>query len=107
VDCTKQVCDFDGNVRKLLDKLDIAGNLAVNTAGATSGMAQDVSCQGFTNLAGSKQNPIDLPRGDLLARDAVARWRAWLQPEMPSFEPIRFERIGLREDRYRRALPAR
>jgi hypothetical protein len=29
VDCTKQVCDFDGDVKKLIDKFEIAGNLAV------------------------------------------------------------------------------
>ena len=34
VDCKNQVCSFDGNVRKLLDKFEIADNLAVNSTGA-------------------------------------------------------------------------
>ena len=107
VDCTKQVCDFDGNVKKLLDKLDIAGNLAVNTTGATNGLAKAVSYPGFTNLSGTPEKPVDLPRADLLARDSSSRWRAWLQQEMPSFETIPFEKIGLQKDEYRRTLPAR
>ena len=107
VDCTKQVCDFDGNVKKLLDKLDIAENLAVNTTGATNGLAQAVPYQGFTNLSGTQEKPVDLPRADLLARDSFTRWQAWLQKELPSFEPIPFEKIGLQKDDYRRTLPAR
>ncbi len=43
----------------------------------------------------------------VLARDSASRWRAWLQKEMPSFETIPFEKIGLQKDEYRRTLPAR
>ena len=107
VDCTRQVCDFDGNVKKLLDKFEIAENLAVNTTGTTNGMAKAVQCSGFTNLSGTKKKPVDLPREDLLARASSSRWRAWLQKEMPSFETIPFEKIGLQKDEYRRTLPAR
>lgn len=107
VDCTQQVCDFDGNVKKLLDKFEIAENLAVNTTGTTIGMAKAVQCSGFTNLSGTQEKPVDLPREDLLARASSSRWRAWLQKEMPSFETIPFEKIGLQKDEYRRTLPAR
>jgi len=107
VDCTKQVCDFDSDVEKLLDKLDIAGNVAVNTTGATEGMAKAVLYHGFTNFAGSKEKHINLPREDLLEPGSFSRWRAWLQKETPSFETIPFEKIGLQQDEYRRTLPAR
>lgn len=107
VDCTKQVCDFDGNVKKLLDKFEITGNLAVNTTRATNGLAKPVTYPGFTNVSGSKEKPIELPRTGLLARDAASRWRAWLQKEMPSFETIPFEKIGLQKDEYRHTLPGR
>ena len=50
---------------------------------------------------------MDLPREDVLARGSSFRWRAWLQKEMPSFETIPFEKIGLQKDEYRRTLPAR
>ena len=30
VNCSKQVCSFDGNVKKLLDKLDLAENLGAH-----------------------------------------------------------------------------
>jgi len=107
VDCTKQVCDFDGNVRKLLDKFEIAGNLAVNTTGTATGVAKAVPYTGFTNLSGTREKPVELPREDLLARASSARWSAWLQQETPSFETIPFEKIGLQKDELRRTLPAR
>jgi len=107
VDCTSQVCDFDSNVKRLLDKFEIAENVAVNTTGTTNGMAKSVPFRGFTNLSGTKEKPVDLPREDVLARGSSFRWRAWLQKEMPSFETIPFEQIGLQKDEYRRTLPAR
>jgi len=107
VDCTSQVCDFDSNVKMLLDKFEIAENVAVNTTGTTNGMAKSVPFRGFTNLSGTKEKPVDLPREDVLARGSSFRWRAWLQKEMPSFETIPFEQIGLQKDEYRRTLPAR
>jgi hypothetical protein len=107
VDCTKQVCDFDGNVKMLLDKFEIIENVAVNTTGTTNGTATFVPFRGFTNLSGTKEKPVDLPREDMLARGSSFRWRAWLQKEMPSFETIPFEQIGLQKDEYRRTLPAR
>jgi hypothetical protein len=107
VDCTRQVCDFDGNVMKLLDKLDIADNLVVNTTGAAKGRAPAVHLKGFTNLSGTRDKPIDLRFDAPTAPGFASRWQAWLRKEQPSFETIPFEKIGLYTDRYRRGLPAR
>jgi hypothetical protein len=42
--------DFDANVKKLLDKFDIDGNLVVNTTGATNDVAKAVDYKGFAIL---------------------------------------------------------
>ncbi|MGD0896754.1 MAG: hypothetical protein ABR915_02890, partial [Thermoguttaceae bacterium] len=107
VNCTKQVCDFDGNVMKLLDKLEIADNLVVNTTGAAKGLAPAVQIKGFTNLSGTKEKPVNLPCECLTVQDFASRWRPWLEKAIPSWEPIPFDRIGLYQDAYRRTLPAR
>ncbi len=106
VDCTQQVCDFDGNVRKLLDQLEIADNLAVNTTAGT-GKAKPVQFKGFTNLAGTAEKPISLRFDSAAAQSVWPRWRAWLKKELPSFEEIPFEKIGLYTDSYRPTLPPR
>ncbi|MGA2616909.1 MAG: hypothetical protein ABSF26_04810 [Thermoguttaceae bacterium] len=100
VNCTKQACDFDDNVRKLLDKLDIADNLVVNTTGATNGLAAPVRIKGFINLSGTKEKPIDLPCDDLTVQSFASRWRPWLQKAVASLETIPFDRIGLYQDAY-------
>ena len=69
VDCTKQVCSFDGNVKKLLDKFEIADNLVVNTTGA----AKEAKFQGFANLAGTEQKPIDIPLEDGVTKESISR----------------------------------
>ncbi len=69
VDCTKQVCSFDGNVKKLLDKFEIADNLAVDTTGA----AKEAEFQGFANLAGTEQKPIDIPLEDGVTKESISR----------------------------------
>jgi len=107
VDCAKQVCDFDGNVKKLLDKFEIADNLAVNTAGATNGIAPAVDLKGFANLAGTPAEPVALGFADAAARDFTLGRNARLLKELPSFEKIPFGEIGLYKDEYRRRLPAR
>jgi hypothetical protein len=107
VDCTKQVCSFDGNVKKLLDKFEIADNLAVNTTGAVADMAKPVEFKGFANLAGTADKPIDLGLDDRAAPDFSVRWQTWIRKEIPSFETIPFENIGLYQDEYRRTLPPR
>ena len=107
VDCGRQVCDFDGNVRKLLDKLDIADNLAVNTTGAAKGVAPAVTFKGFKNLTGTRDKPIDLSADALTPQAFAARWNAWIQRAIPSFEAIPFDKIGLYTDAYRTTLPTR
>jgi hypothetical protein len=107
VDCTKQVCSFDGNVRKLLDKLEIADNLAVNTTGTTQGIAQPVEFKGFANLAGTADKPLAPGLGDVLTNGFPSDWQAWIQKEVPAFDPIPFENIGLYQDEFRKSVPAR
>jgi len=107
VDCTQRVCDFDGNVRKLLDKLEIAENLAVNTRGAASGVAKAVEYKGFVNLAGTAPEPVDLGFADPAAGNFALRPDARLRKELPAFEAIPVESIGLYQDEYRQRLPAR
>ncbi|NLF68311.1 MAG: hypothetical protein GX575_04565 [Candidatus Anammoximicrobium sp.] len=107
VNCAQQVCSFDGNVRKLLDKLELAENLAVNTTGAASGVAKPVEYKGFVNLAGTASAPIDLGFADPSAGNFALRPNARLQKELPSFEPIPFAAIGLYQDEYRHRLAER
>ena len=107
VDCAKQVCDFDGNVKKLLDKFEIADNLAVNTSGATNGIAKAVEVKGFANLTGSAEEPIELGFTDVKGGDFTLRRNARLLKELPAFEKIPFEKIGLFKDEYRRKLPVK
>ena len=107
VDCSKQICDFDGNVKKLLDKFEIADNLAVNTAGVTNGIAMAKDLKGFANLVGTAGSPVELGFAEVAAQDFMLRKNARLLKELPSFEKIPFDQIGLFKDDYRRKLPAR
>ncbi len=107
VDCTKQICDFDGNVKKLLEKFEIADNLAVNTTGATNGFVVTKDLKGFANLAGSAEAPVDLGFEDRAGQNFLLVKKARLLKELPAFEPIPFDRIGLYKDEYRRKLPAK
>lgn len=105
VDCGRQVCDFDGNVRKLLDKFEIADNLAVNTTGGRD-KAKPVEFKGFANLTGAPDKPIVL-RPDEAAGGFSSQWQAWIHKHVPTFETIPFEKIGLYRDEYRNSLPRR
>jgi hypothetical protein len=107
VDCSKKVCDFDGNVKKLLDKLEIADNLSVTTAGTTNRMDTSAAVKGFTNVSRSRTEPIALGFADFAAGDFARRQNARLRKELPVFEPIPFDKIGLFVDDYRQKLPAR
>ena len=107
MDCAQRVCDFDDEVKGLLGKLHIADNLAVNTKGATDGMAKPVEFAGFVNLAGSAAEPVDLGFVDPDAGDFGLRPGARLREAVPAFESIPFETIGLLLDEYRREIPAR
>ncbi len=105
VACTKQVCDFDGKLKKLLDQLQIEGNLAVNATGTSAGMAKAVSFKGFANLAGSIDKPIALRFDVSKAQIIWPNWRAWLKKAIPEFQEIPFEKIGLYQDAHRPMLP--
>jgi hypothetical protein len=106
VDCTKQLCSLDGNVKKLLDKLDIAENLAVNSGG-TSNVVMARDLKGFRDLAGSPAAPVDLGFKNRAGGDfSVSPGASWLKTEL-AFKPIPAERIGLLVDEYRRQLPGR
>lgn len=107
VNCAKQVCSFDGNVKKLLDKFDIADNLVVNTTGASDEMAKDVEFKGFRNISGTKDKPIQFAFDGTLTSPASAQCLAWIQKQIPSFEPIPFDNIGLYKDDFRSTLPSR
>ncbi|HOW63735.1 MAG TPA: right-handed parallel beta-helix repeat-containing protein [Candidatus Paceibacterota bacterium] len=107
VDCAKKVCDFDGNVRKLLDKLEITDNLAVNTTGATNRGPLSDRIKGFKYLSGSMDAPVALGFADVAAGDFSLDKNARLLKELPAFEPIPFDSIGLFRDDYRRKLPVR
>ncbi|OGV67941.1 MAG: hypothetical protein A2283_12265 [Lentisphaerae bacterium RIFOXYA12_FULL_48_11] len=106
VDCTKRICDFDGNVKKLIDKLEIADNLTVYTAG-TNGMAKLENVKGFTNLVGSTDEPVDLGFKDASKGNFALNRKSRLLKELPVFENIPFDKIGLYKDDYRRKLPTR
>ena len=106
VDCTKKLCDFDANVRKILERLDIGDNLAVNTRGATN-IAVAKNLKGFRDLVGSPTAPVDLGFQKPAAGNFSLSPQARLFQELPAFQPIPFERIGLVVDEFRRALPPR
>ena len=76
-------------------------------SGATNGIAKPVECNGFANLSGTAQEPIDLGFEDAAAQDFSLRKHARLFKELPGFERIPFEKIGLYKDEYRRKLPVR
>ena len=104
VDCTKQVCDFDANVKKLLDKLVITDNLAINTTGSKA-VAAAPQYKGFTNLSGAPGKLVDPGFADREKGDFSLRKDSLLFQKIPSFEPIPFAKIGLFQDEYRR-LPS-
>jgi len=106
VDCGKQVCDFDSNVKKLLDKFEIVDNLAVNTSGAKT-VAPAPAIKGFAGLSGTPEKPVALGFKDAKQGDFTLAKDASLLKELPSFEPIPVEKIGLVKDEYRQELPAR
>ena len=106
VDCSRRVCDFDGNVMKLLDKIEIADNLSVNTTGAKT-VAAAPTFKGFTALSGTAEAPIDLGFKDAKSTDFSVGRDSRLLKELPSFEPIPVDKIGLFKDEYRTELGAR
>ena len=106
VDCTKDLLSLDSNVRKLLDRVQIAENLAVNSTGA-SNVVTARGLKGFRDLIGSPTAQVDLGFKNRAAGDFSLSKNALLTEEHPAFKPIPAERIGLRLDEYRRHLPPR
>lgn len=107
VDCSKQVCSFDGNVKKLLDKFELADNLAVSTTGAAAGLVKPAEIKGFADLSGAKEKPLDLGLAAAADQGFSADWQAWIRRAIPAFEPIPCDKIGLYQNEYRRTLPSR
>jgi hypothetical protein len=98
VDCTKQVTNLDGNVRKLLDKLEFADNLVVNTTGSSK-VATEQNLPGFRTIAGTPDKPVNLGFADAAAQDFTLVKGSRLLQELPGFEPIPFDKIGLLKPR--------
>lgn len=106
VDCTQQVCSFDGNVMKLIDKLEIADNLVVNTTGADN-IATTEGIKGFALITGTPTEPVQLGFTDAAAHNFLLGKDSRVKQELPKFEDIPFDQIGLVKDDVRRELPQR
>ena len=105
VDCTKELCSLDGNVRKLLDKLHIAENLAVNSK-AASNVVLARGLKGFRDLTGSPDAPLNFGLKNGTTGEFSLPDSSLSIAEHPSFKPIPVARIGLLMDEYRGQLPA-
>lgn len=104
IDSGKQVLSFNESVKKLVDKLDIADNLAVNSNGdAPKSTAADI--KGFKNLAGTKDDPVELGFVDREKSNFLLKSDARLLEEVSGFETIPFDKIGLFTDEHRTSLP--
>ena len=106
VDCTQQVCSFDGNVKKLIGKLEIADNLAVNTTGAEN-IDTAEGIKGFTLLTGTPTEPMQLGFADASTHNFLLRKDSRIKQELPTLEDIPFDQIGLVQDDVRREIPLR
>ena len=104
IDC-KTTCDFDGNVKKILDRLEISENLVVTRA--TTNTAAPLRIKGFVYESGSVEKPVDPGFVDAQKANFKLRSNAWLRKALPSFEPIPFDQIGLYKDKFRTELPGR
>lgn len=104
VDCAKKVCDFDGNTKKILDRLDIAENLAVNINGSKNFVLAN-KIKGFKNLSGTESKPILLGFTDKQKENFKIKPDSLLLQEIPAFKSIPFGKIGLYKDKYRPILP--
>ncbi|WP_442511962.1 right-handed parallel beta-helix repeat-containing protein [Novipirellula sp. SH528] len=105
VNCAKQVWNFDANVKKVLGKLVVNDNLAVNTVGAAEGIAMAPDINGFQNVAGSDQEPIVIGFATEDGTELTQIKDARVRNAVPSFQPIPFDTIGLIKDSYRRVIP--
>ena len=101
VDCQKEVINLDGNAKKILDRLDIADNLAVDTDG-TNPKTRGCDLKGFRSLA--KPVPAAAPAKED-GPFSMKRF-AWIPKELPVFKTIPFSQIGLYKDAFRTTIPA-
>ena len=104
VDSKKQVINLDGNAKKLIAKIDLAENLAVNTTGS-SGSSDAADMKGFRTLTGTEEDPIKLGFADGKTPDFTLTPDARLLKELATFQQIPFNEIGLFTDEYRTSLP--
>ena len=104
VDCTQQICSFDDKVKQLIDKLEIADNLVVNTNGADDN-ATPGELKGFKLILGTQSEPVQLGFTDAATHNFLLRKDARIKRELPTFEDIPFDQIGLVLDNVRRRLP--
>jgi hypothetical protein len=104
IDCSKQVYDFDGNTKKILDRLEISDNLVINTSGNPK-ISTSKEMKGFRDIIGTQDSSIDLGFNDLAKGNLTLRKNARIYKELPGFKPIPFEQIGLIADDYRKTIP--
>lgn len=101
VNCSKKVRDFDGNVMKLIDRFDMADNLVVSTHGTPAGAAPANEPKGWTRVERSGNEATSLGFTDEKTGDFTLGKGARLLEELPAFEPIPFQNIGLYQDEWR------
>lgn len=101
IDCVKQVANIDGESRKMMHRLDIADNLAVDSSGTNTAAIVD-GLPGFANLTSADPGFVDARAGDVALRPDARLLRA-----LPDFQPIPSIRVGLHADEYRPSLPPR
>ena len=107
VDCV-DTCSFGGKVMDLLHKMELEDNLIVNTVGTNRvGKLREGINKGFRTVSGTPDKPFDPGFEDAPNGNFALRRNARLFTELPAFERIPFERIGLYTDTFRRKLPRR
>jgi len=105
INCSKEVCNFDKNVRGLLLKLEMADNLAVNTTGKAGGGALVKDVPGFENVTRPQLRAVQTGFSRKNAPRLIDKGNALIHAALPTFEPIPFHEIGLYVDEYRHELP--
>jgi hypothetical protein len=101
VNCQKEVFNLDGNARKILDRLEIDGNLAVDMDGTNPGK-RGCTLKGFRTLARTSQESAACGfGGQAAAGKFTMKWFDWLPKQLPAFQKIPFDQIGLYKDVWR------
>ncbi|MCA9248117.1 MAG: right-handed parallel beta-helix repeat-containing protein [Planctomycetales bacterium] len=104
VDCSRQICNFDGNVTKLLDKFDMAENLVIESSNKP---AKKPDWSGFRDLAIDSEEAQPPRGGDVPSYELIAQWQAWLRNRTQAWESIPVQQIGIYQDEFRVTLPPR